>query len=183
MNNLEYLRNIGTAQERYRENLAKLGPDHLHTLLAHRDLARFYMTTKRPDEAEAILVEVIDRMKTRASGDPIRVFTIGLLKECLTFRERTMPDSWLTFRCKSLLGGALLGQKKYADAEALLLAGYEGMKKRAAKIPPQGKANLTESVERLVQLYEANDKKDEAAKWRKELGSLPPVVKKPPTKP
>ncbi len=27
-----------------------------------------------------------------------------------------------------MLGGALLGQKKYAEAEPLLLKGYEGMK-------------------------------------------------------
>ena len=31
---------------------------------------------------------------------------------------------------------------------------------------------MTEAIERLVQLYEALDKKDEAAKWRKELETL-----------
>ena len=68
-----------------------------------------------------------------------------------------------------MLGAALLGQKKYADAEPLLLSGYQGMKKQEAKIPPQGKVRLTEALERLVQLYEATNKKDDAAKWRKEL--------------
>jgi hypothetical protein len=63
----------------------------------------------------------------------------------------------------------MLGQKKHADAEPLLLAGYDGMKKREAKIPAQNKIRLTEALERLVQLYEAMDKKDDAAKWRKEL--------------
>ena len=48
-----------------------------------------------------------------------------------------------------MLGGALLGQKKYAEAEPLLLAGYEGMKQREAKIPPEGKVRLTEALERL----------------------------------
>jgi len=92
-----------------------------------------------------------------------------LLRECLAIREKTQPDVWLTFNTKSLLGRALLGQKKYTDAEPLLLAGYEGMKKQEAKIPPQGKVRLTEAVERLVQLYEATDKKEEAAKWRQDL--------------
>jgi TolA-binding protein len=68
-----------------------------------------------------------------------------------------------------MLGEALLGQKKYADAEPLLLKGYQGMKQREAKIPPQGKPRLREALERLVQLYEATGKKDEAARWRKEL--------------
>ena len=93
-----------------------------------------------------------------------------LLRECLAIREKTQPDEWTTFNTKSMLGGALLGQKKYAEAEPLLLAGYEGMKQREAKIPPPGKVRLTEALERLVQLYEALEKKDEAAKWRKELG-------------
>ncbi len=63
----------------------------------------------------------------------------------------------------------LLGRKKYAEAEPLLVAGYEGMKRREATIPPQGKPRLTEALERLVQLYEATGRPDEAARWRKEL--------------
>ena len=51
----------------------------------------------------------------------------------------------------------------------LLLAGYEGMKQRKAKIPNEGKLRLTEALDRLVQLYDALGKKDESAKWRKEL--------------
>ena len=43
------------------------------------------------------------------------------------------------------------------------------MKKHEATIPTQGKVRLTDALERLVQLYEATGKKDEAAKWRKEL--------------
>jgi len=92
-----------------------------------------------------------------------------LLQECLSIRDKTQPDEWTTFNSRSMLGGALLGQKKFAEAEPLLLAGYEGMKQRKAKIPPQGKVRLTEALERLVQLYEALEKKDEATKWRKEL--------------
>ncbi len=51
----------------------------------------------------------------------------------------------------------------------MLLAGYEGMKQREAKIPPRAKVRLTEALERLVQVYAALEKKDEATKWRKEL--------------
>jgi hypothetical protein len=63
-----------------------------------------------------------------------------------------------------MLGGALLGQKKYAEAEPLLLAGYQGMKQRQQSIPPQGKIRLPEAALRLVQLYEALGKKDEVAR-------------------
>ena len=91
-----------------------------------------------------------------------------LLRECLTIREKTQPDAWLTFNTQSLLGGALVGQKKYAEAEPLLLKGYEGMVQREKTIPPASKVWLPRAAERLVQLYEATGKKDEAARWRSE---------------
>jgi serine/threonine protein kinase len=92
-----------------------------------------------------------------------------LLRECLSIREKTQPDEWATFNIKSGLGGALSGQKRYAEAQTLLLEGYKGMKQREAKIPPPAKARLAEALERLVQLDEALKKTDEAAKWRKEM--------------
>jgi eukaryotic-like serine/threonine-protein kinase len=101
-----------------------------------------------------------------------------LLRECLAILEKTQPDAWTTFNTKSLLGGSLLGQKMYANAEPLLLAGDEGGKQREAKIPANGKVRLPEAVERLVQLYEATGKKDEAAKWRKELEAIKAAQKK-----
>ena len=106
-----------------------------------------------------------------------------LLRECLTIRAKKAPDDWLTFGSQSQLGGALLGQKKYAEAQPLLLAGYEGMKERHAEIPPQAKARLPEAVERLVQLYEELGQKDEVAKWQKELAAIKSPQKRPEKKP
>ena len=34
-----------------------------------------------------------------------------------------------------MLGGALAGQKKFPEAEPLLIEGYSGMKERAGQIP------------------------------------------------
>jgi tetratricopeptide (TPR) repeat protein len=93
-----------------------------------------------------------------------------VLRDCLAVREKKQPDAWNTFNAQSMLGDALLNQKKYADAEPLLLAGYKGLKQREATIPqPVRKVRLEEALARLVALYEATGKKDEAAKWRKEL--------------
>src|SRR3954471_6441893 len=47
------------------------------------------------------------------------------LRESLTIRQRIQPDDWTTFETKSLLGEALLDQKKFGDAEPLLLSGYD----------------------------------------------------------
>ena len=71
-----------------------------------------------------------------------------------------------------MLGGSLLGQKKYAEAESLLLAGYEGMKQRADKIPAIGKPRVKESLQRLVQLYEATGQAEKAADWNKKLAEF-----------
>ena len=83
-----------------------------------------------------------------------------LARECLSLREKTIPDNWRTFNAQSMLGGSLLGQKKYAEAEPLLLSGYKGMKQREAGIPPEGKPRLSETLQRLVQLYGATDRLD-----------------------
>ena len=93
------------------------------------------------------------------------------MRECLLSREKTEADAWTTFNTQSLLGGSLLGQKNLPPdaAEPLLLAGYEGMKAREAKIPAQGKPRLTEALERLVQLYDAWGKPSHAAEWREKL--------------
>src|SRR5207302_561833 len=79
----------------------------------------------------------------------------SVLRDCLAIRAKKDPDAWTTFNAKSMLGGALLGQKKFAEAEPLLLAGYDEMKQREAKIPKEGMLRLTEALERLVKLYDA----------------------------
>jgi len=68
---------------------------------------------------------------------------------------------------------ALLGQGQHAAAEPLLLSGYEeGLEKTEPTIPPQGKYNLRDALERLVQLYTAWDKPAEAEKWRAKLEEM-----------
>jgi hypothetical protein len=61
-----------------------------------------------------------------------------MLRDLLAIRQKQIPDSWLTFNTQSLLGGALLGQKKYVEAEPLLVKGYAGLKTREKTIPQHG---------------------------------------------
>jgi hypothetical protein len=91
-----------------------------------------------------------------------------------------MPRRWTTAAGKASTSGAAgwsigswaRGSRAEADAapdRPLLLAGYDGMMRPAAKIPPQGKARLSEALQRLVALYEATGQKDQVARWLKEL--------------
>jgi eukaryotic-like serine/threonine-protein kinase len=98
-----------------------------------------------------------------------------VLRECLAILQKQAPEVWETFHIQSLLGTALLGQKNYVKAEPLLVQGCQGMKKKSRKVlglyrhgPPTRKC-LIESLERLVQLYDAWSKPEEAARWRREL--------------
>ncbi len=132
---LDVLRAMQTTESRYRAKLAERGPNHIDTLLARRDVAQMYISTGRLDDAELALVEVLKGMNDRDPNDAIVAFTTGLLGQCLVTRQRTAPNDWKTFNTQSLLGGALLGQKKYSEAKLLLKSGYEGMKTREKTIP------------------------------------------------
>jgi hypothetical protein len=106
-----------------------------------------------------------------------RLFTEAepLLRECLAIREKTMPDDWTTFNTRRMLGSALLGQKKYVEAEPLLLKGYEGMKEREKSIPKSGGAEkrTPEALGALIELYTATNKPEEVKKWRAERVKYP----------
>jgi hypothetical protein len=105
-----------------------------------------------------------------------------LLRESLAIREKQEPDALSTFNTQSLLGGALLGQKKYQGAEPLLLKGYEGMQQREKTIPPQGATCLVEALDRLIELFTATNSPDEAKKWQAERAKYPQGNTKSPEK-
>jgi hypothetical protein len=70
----------------------------------------------------------------------------------------------------SLMGGALLGQGRHAEAEPLIIGGYEGMKAREARIPEPERSRLRAAAERVVRLYEGWGRPDQAAAWKDKLG-------------
>jgi hypothetical protein len=69
-----------------------------------------------------------------------------------------------------VIGGSLLGQRKYAEAEPLLLSGYEGLKARASGLPPSRKPRVPEARDRIVRLYEAWGQPEKAADWKVRVG-------------
>jgi tetratricopeptide (TPR) repeat protein len=97
------------------------------------------------------------------------------LRECLALREKLVGEKkalpWQVANTRSMLGGALLGQRKYADAEPLLLAGYAGLKGQEKTIPKEGRIRLPEAALRLVRLSAETGRPAEAAKWLDEAWS------------
>jgi tetratricopeptide (TPR) repeat protein/serine/threonine protein kinase len=175
----------------------KLGPDHPGTLATMLHLARAYQAAGQLEKALPLLERALAKRREKLAPDhPDTLLTMNILadvyqargdlakaqpilRECLTRRQQKQPEAWLTFYTQSQLGATLLGQKQYAAAEPLLRAGYEGLNQRQAQIPAYAKKYLAEALDRLVQLYDAWGKPDEAARWRAELDKLP----KPPEPP
>jgi tetratricopeptide (TPR) repeat protein len=156
---------------------AELGPDHPATGENRNQLAVAYRRAGRIDDASRLFQQdplsssyaaslTIQGAALLAEGKPAEAEL--KLRGSLAVRQKIQPDDWTTFDAQALLGAALLDQKEYAQAEPLLLSGYEGMKRRQAKIPAQDRYHLTRTLERLVRLYEEWGKPDKAEHWRKE---------------
>jgi tetratricopeptide (TPR) repeat protein len=165
-----------------------LGADHPNTLTFTANLASAQESLGRWGDAEAYRREILSirRKADPAGGLALASALAGLgtnllgqsrygeaeplLREALAIRAKGMPDDWLRFNAMSLLGGALLGQGKYAEAEPLVVQGYEGIRAREAKIFASDKSRLHEAAARLVGLYEAWGKADQAAEWKTRIG-------------
>jgi tetratricopeptide (TPR) repeat protein len=92
-----------------------------------------------------------------------------LAREAVAIFEKRRPDDPRRFYWVSVLGDVLLGQKKYHEAETLLLQGYEGMKRREARILAPEKRLLVEAGDRIVHCYEATRQTEKARMWRAKL--------------
>jgi tetratricopeptide (TPR) repeat protein len=98
----------------------------------------------------------------------------ALARQCLAIRLKLRPDDWSVFHAKNMLGAAKAGQKRFAEAEPLLLEGYRGMCERTASIPPFQLPRIGESVERIISFYTATGRTDEVAKWQATFDNLEP---------
>jgi tetratricopeptide (TPR) repeat protein len=120
-----------------------LGAQHPGTMASEGDLALAYLSQGKFAESEP------------------------LAREALQAEEKLQPDDWQRYRAESLLGASLAGEKKYAEAEPLLLEGYQGMLARKDRIAVPDQYHLRLAHQWLVQLYQAWGKPDKAAEWRK----------------
>jgi serine/threonine protein kinase/Tfp pilus assembly protein PilF len=88
-------------------------------------------------------------------GEEMFVEAEQYARRCLAVRERLRPDDWLTCNARSLIGGALLGQRRTEEAEPYVLNGYLGMKDQEATVPINSKWMIDDAFRRVVRYYEA----------------------------
>ena len=179
------------AEQTYKDTIERanrvLGPTHPQALVAISDLAYFYETQHRYTDALPLEFRGRDAA-LKAYGPEQRQsisFTSTIGKDYLAISQyakaeaefrtalaaivKTAPDNWKRYNLESMLGGALAGEKKYAEAEPLMLSGYDGMKERESKLSPAVVPLFREDAERVTQLYVAWGKPEKAAEWRAKL--------------
>ncbi len=179
-----------------------LPADHYLVMTYVNNLCRSLMTDQRAGEAVGLMRDQLAFARKSLPADheavtgllmlhadalladqrPAEAETV--LRECLAIRERTMPDDWRRFVPLATLGGALLDQRKYADAENALLAGYSGYKLHEKKIPASWRAlTIRAALTRLVRLHQETARPGKATDWQARLDEFnrPPPARPPAT--
>jgi non-specific serine/threonine protein kinase/serine/threonine-protein kinase len=160
------------------------GAEHPETLGTLDDLAALRESEGKYAESEALLVSALDARR-RVLG-PANPDTLGdmvslaelrieqkkygdaepLLREALANYEKTAPGSWPHLRSQVLLGSSLAAQGRFAEAEPLLVDGYNGMTGQTEQIPFEFRSTIDRTLQQIVQMYEHWEKPEKAAAWR-----------------
>jgi tetratricopeptide (TPR) repeat protein len=167
---------------------SKLGPDHHDTLNSRNNLAKAYEALGRWADAEALRRNTLARRRKAEKPDsPVLASDLAglggnllnqerwsesesLLREELAIRGTASPDDWRRFAAMSRLAEALLGQGRHAEAEPLVVAGYEGMKARESRIAVPERSGLLDAAERVIRLYESWGQLEQATTWKAKVG-------------
>jgi tetratricopeptide (TPR) repeat protein len=171
-----------------------LGPDHPLTLTSLHNLAALYQASGQYGQAEPLFVKALAgrrRVLGPENSDTLRTLrNLAQLyvdeanydqaelraREAQSILEKTNPDGWERYYAQSLVGESLAGQKKYPEAEPLLLAGYQGMKQKESAIPAPERPGIQQSGQWIAQLYEHWKSPEKAAEWRRRLDQAQPQV-------
>jgi tetratricopeptide (TPR) repeat protein len=137
-------------------NIARpaLGSDHQLVAIYTLNLAAVELSRKNPARAEALIRD----------GLRIRLLAPRLVPN----RRRIFPeDDWSITATKSLLGASLVAERRYDEAESVLL----DARRELQASPAPSRRDLDAVITRLIELYEASSQPDKAALYRAQLGS------------
>jgi serine/threonine protein kinase len=189
------------AEKLQRESLALrikvLGSEHPEVIMAQGNLAMNLRKQGKLTEAETMQREALAGQRKLLAGEsPQQAGTLNNLamqlrqlaitqlgleefteaetnsRECLAIAEKQQPEEFETFHARELVGASLLGQKKFNQAEPLLLSGFEGMNQRADTLAAFSGLPLKQAVRSLIGLYESTGQVEKAAEWKAKLTEL-----------
>jgi len=178
----------------------------LSTLRLQHLLARIFAEERRFDEAEKLAEQVLAILRRVASSHETTARTLLILgrvkmekaQQALTagdaptverlfneaepllhealdvFREHCTSRRELVAQAANWLGAVQVARRSYPEAEILLLTDPEQFFTRSIHM---SSAERRAGVGHIVQLYEAWDKPDQVAIWRKKLDELGPATR------
>jgi tetratricopeptide (TPR) repeat protein len=167
-----------------RSAMAALQPDDPGLAECLSDLGALLTDRSKLDESESWLRIALELRRDRPGDDSVDLANVLVrtarlrlaqdrhadaeqaAREALDIRRRAYaPGDHRTAKAQSLLGLALVGLGKFAEAEAALLAAYDVLTTRQPPLPA-GPPRVADTVARIVRLYEAWGRPDRAAAWR-----------------
>ncbi len=161
--------------------------DSNHTLMdaVLAFLSAVYSYTKKYDKLGPVLTEA--REITRARWGPNCELTadanrsLGLyhlyyshefrkaedcFRERLSYFAKEKPNDWRRYHCSSLLGQALLNEKKYSEALQFLIAAYNGMSAASRPLEAENNGQMRQTTDLLSRAYADAGDAAEALRWR-----------------
>jgi tetratricopeptide (TPR) repeat protein/tRNA A-37 threonylcarbamoyl transferase component Bud32 len=184
-------------EQTLKQRQRKLGADHPDTLQSMNNLAFAYFQAWRFADAEVLLAVWLAKQRPKLLADDTSVaHHLKVLGECqvrqrkfaeaesnlrdsLNIYRKQQPQSAPRYDAEGLLGAALTGQRRFAAAEAVLLAAYERLKMQQSSLKGTRKVPLWTVLKRVVDLYEAWGRHDEAVKWRAMFDGTVPAARAP----
>jgi tetratricopeptide (TPR) repeat protein len=161
-----------------------LGPRSRQTLNSLSYIVSLYLRQGKYSQAEPYAAEALEGRRqgagansgpaTAAATDLAEVF-VGekeflkaeqLAREANQWNEKNRPDDWERLRSEAVLGASLAGRRKFAEAEPLLLHGYEGMTASKQKTDRDDLPVIDRAARWIADMYESWGKPDQAAEWR-----------------
>lgn len=169
-----------------------LGPEHPRTLTLLRNLADTYRHLGNLTKAEALLRETLATgRQSLPPGHPARLSALASLGDVLvTQREFAAAVPYLRealaggsqggqtgpraegIRCR--LGWALANLGEHAEAERLLVGGYQELTRTGVALPPSYRNLLREVGEQVVEFFTMTGRPAEAAAWRERIAARRP---------
>ncbi len=164
-----------------------LGLEQQNTLSVMNNLADLYARQGRRGEAETMYRQVLEVRRRVLVPEHPRIARVlaslgelkleqqdhadaeALLRQALQIRDKATPNAWERYYAQSLLGAALAGQRKYTEAEPLLLSGYRGLEQRRDFMPFESRGNVQRARREIFRLYDQWGKSEQAANWRDEV--------------
>jgi tRNA A-37 threonylcarbamoyl transferase component Bud32 len=183
---------IGMLEECLEMRLRRFGADSPVSLYTANKLALAYLEGNQVADAERLLVELLEKRLAALAKDPLQLASNRralaecqirqkqygaaeeLLRQSVAVFDGQQSKSSERYDAHSLLGVCLTARQNFTEAEPLLVRSYHRLKESTAQPTVCHKRLVAAALDRVIALYEAWGRPEEAAAWMKERrGSLP----------